>query len=197
MFGKFGRAQLQPFPNRQYSRALRGSHALNAELGEVIPWRVHVLRKASPRCTMTPGVRPVVIYTDAAEFGLLGVAIYVDGFSHVFGTQAPAWMGEAACDIYDLELAASLGCAAGGECVTQGGVCGPEGCLARIGSRPHRGVWFGCGRRNVYRVSCFVALRRQGSRPGITPVHLSRGFSKNDVCNVLDGGRDLLHHRVD
>ena len=66
MFGKFGRVQLQPFTNRQYSRALRSTHSINGEIRDVIPWWVHVMRNVSARRTLTPGPKPVLVYTDAA-----------------------------------------------------------------------------------------------------------------------------------
>ena len=108
MFGKLGRVQLHPFSNRQYSSALRGTHAINAELMDVIPWWIHVLRSVSPRCTMTPGPRPVLIYTDASGCGHLGVIAYVGGETHVFSSHAPEWVMKSKCDIYDLEMAATL-----------------------------------------------------------------------------------------
>ena len=109
MFGKFGRVQMQPFTNRQYSRALKGPHLLNGELREVIPWWVHVLRNIAPRQTMMPGPKPVLVYCDAAGCGHLGVVIFVDGVSHVFSSHAPEWMMVAECGIYDFEMVAALG----------------------------------------------------------------------------------------
>ena len=79
MDGELGRVHLQPFSNRQYSRALRVPLVLNGELREVVPLWAHVHRAVSARCDLTPGPRPAVICTDAAGFGHLGVAVYVEG----------------------------------------------------------------------------------------------------------------------
>ena len=108
MFGKFGRAQLQPFSNRQYSRARRGSHPLNLEIREVIPWRIAVLRTVSERRTMVQGPLPVVIYVGAAGCGHLGAVVFMDGQERVFSTHSPEWMAEDNDDIYDYEMAESL-----------------------------------------------------------------------------------------
>ena len=108
MFGIFGRVQLQPFPNRQYSRARRGTHPLNSELRGVIPWWISVLRTVSERRTMAQVPRPVAIYVDAAGCGHLGAVVFIDGEEIVFSSHTPERMAQNNDDVYDYEMAASL-----------------------------------------------------------------------------------------
>ena len=84
MFGKFGRSQLQPFSDSQYSRAVRGPHPLNQELREVIPWWVSVLRTVSGRRKVARGPRPAVFYVDAAGCGHIGVCVFIGGQEMVY-----------------------------------------------------------------------------------------------------------------
>ena len=152
MFGKFGRVQLQPFTNRQYSRALRSAHAIDGEIRDVIPWRVHVLRKVSAMRTMTPGPRPVLVYTDAAGCGHLGVVLYVDGEALFFSSHSPGWMVDAQCDIYDLEMASSVVFV--GELGTTGYVTGGN----EYWFPPTQDVWSGRGRRTIPREGSVTLL---------------------------------------
>ena len=108
MFGRFGRVLLQPLTNRQYCRASRGAHQLNAELREVLPWWAAVLRGMAERRTWFHGPRPVVVYVDAAGCGHLGVIIFVGGSSSTFSTRIPERMIDAGAGIYDMEAMASL-----------------------------------------------------------------------------------------
>ena len=102
----FGGVQLQPFPNRQYSRAARGRKTLTAEIREVDPRWINVLRTAPERRTLVQGPRPVVIYVDAAACGHLWTIVFIDGGELTFSTHTPEWISPA--DIYDFEMAASL-----------------------------------------------------------------------------------------
>ena len=108
MFGKYGRALLQPLTNRQYSRAVRGEHTSNQELREVLPWWAAVLRNAAGRRTWFRGPKPVVVYVDAAGCGHIGDVVYVDDERHVFSSHIPEWMEAGQCDIYDMEMCASM-----------------------------------------------------------------------------------------
>ena len=108
MFGRFGRVLLQPFTNRQYSRAKGGPHHLNAELREVLPWWAAVLGNMSERRTWFHGPSPSVVYVDAAGCGHLGAVIFLDQAVMTFSTHIPEWMHKAECGIYDMEVMASL-----------------------------------------------------------------------------------------
>ena len=108
MFGKFGRVQLQPFSNRQYSRAVRGAHPLNSELREVSHWRVNIPRTVSERRTMAQWPRPVAIYADAAGCGHLGAKVFMDDEELKFSTHCTGRLHGDDADIYDFEMTASL-----------------------------------------------------------------------------------------
>ena len=114
MFGKYGRVLLQPITNRQYSRSINGQHASNKELREVLPWRASVLRNASERRTWFHGPKPIVAYVDAAGCGHIGAVIYADGERRAFPSHIPEWMEAEKCDIYDMEMCASLRLMPGG-----------------------------------------------------------------------------------
>lgn len=65
-----------------------------------------MLRCPDERRTWFQGIRPVVVYTDAAGCGHLGTVIF-DGDERVgFSTHSPGWMHE--CGIYDLEMCDSF-----------------------------------------------------------------------------------------
>ena len=66
------------------------------------------MRNACERRTWFLGVRPIVAYVDAAGCGHLGVTIYADGAEFVFSSHFPEWMAGENCDIYDLEITATL-----------------------------------------------------------------------------------------
>ena len=108
MFGRFGRVQLQPFTNRQYSRATKGRRPLNEELREVIPRWIATLRSCADRQTLVHGPRPVVIYVDAAGRGHLGAVVYLDDEVLTFSTHCPGWMIDESAGIFELESTASL-----------------------------------------------------------------------------------------
>ena len=79
MVGIFGRAQLQPFANLQYHRAIYGNRKLSRELSDVIPWWIEALRGAAPRKIPMRAPRPILLCTDAAGRGHLGVVVLTLG----------------------------------------------------------------------------------------------------------------------
>ena len=105
LVGKYGRGQLQPTTNRQYSRAVKG-RPLNPELREVLPCWVGVLKNPTGRRTWFHGQKPIVVYTDAAGCGHMGAVIFDGEETLVFPTHVPEWMNGR--DIYDIEMRASF-----------------------------------------------------------------------------------------
>ena len=67
-----------------------------------------MLRNAAGRRAWFHGPRPIVVYVDAAGCGHLGIVIYVGGVQRVCSTHIPERMTNAKCDIYEMEMCASL-----------------------------------------------------------------------------------------
>ena len=105
-YGKYGRAHLAPFTDRQYSRVHHGGHFLDTALFEVLPWRIRALGVDKPRRATCDVARPVLVYTDACGEGHLGVSLFIDGRAVVAHCHVPQWMRT--LGIAELELAGAI-----------------------------------------------------------------------------------------
>ena len=107
LFGRFGKALLQPITQRQYTR-FRKKPQLNAQLRYCIKWWIATLQNPINRSVpLTP--RPTIaVYSDAAGNGRLGVFI-AHGDSYTFAhTHTPKWFTGLNLQIYELETCATL-----------------------------------------------------------------------------------------
>ena len=108
LFGKVGRALLQPLTNRQYSRAPGRSHPLSEDLAEALRWWLSALECAKPRTIPYKIVKPALVYTDACGAGHVSAIVLVDGVKHVSRTHLPTWFIRSGAGIFEFELAAVL-----------------------------------------------------------------------------------------
>ena len=106
MFGRVGRALLQPITARQYSRGVGRKHPLTPELREAPEWWVSCLDTAVPRTTMFGAPKPVLCYTDASGAGHIGVVILVNGQVLSARTHLPRRFLALKTGIFEYELAA-------------------------------------------------------------------------------------------
>ena len=79
MFGKFGRARLSAFSNRQYPEGQ--NHTLNAEMSEIAPWWVGAISNSIPRRVTFLPSPPLIVYTYASGCGHVGAVLF-DSNSH-------------------------------------------------------------------------------------------------------------------
>ena len=108
MFGRVGRALLQPFSARQYQVSAGARAPLSQDLREVIPWWIAQLSNIRPRIVATKPARPVVVYTDACGAGHLGAILALDGHVSTHHCHAPPWFMRALTGIFELELLACI-----------------------------------------------------------------------------------------
>ena len=106
MFGRFGRAHLTAFPNRQYAVSCR--NMLNAELRDVTPWWLNAISNSIPRRVQFRPQKPILVYTDAAGSGHIG-AVLVDGpMRTTVHTHLPHWLLRGDISIFEKEGAGIL-----------------------------------------------------------------------------------------
>ena len=108
MFGRSGRAMLQPFSARQYDPTATSRANLSIDLKESIPWWIGQLSRTRPRMVSTKYTMPVLVYTDACGAGHLGAVVVVDGTQHTHHTRIPPWLERSTAGISEYELVACL-----------------------------------------------------------------------------------------
>ena len=108
LFGKVGRALLQPLTQRQYSKATGRGRPLSDELSEALRWWLGALECAPPRSIPYVIVKPVLVYTDACGAGHISAVLFVDGVRHVARTHLPEWLALSGASVFEFELAAVL-----------------------------------------------------------------------------------------
>ena len=106
MFGKFGRAHLAAFSNRQYSPSPRSM--LNDELREVIPWWIGALSCSIPRRVSFSPLPPLIVYTDASGVGHIGAVLFDGASSITTHTHLPPWLLREHISVYEMECAGVL-----------------------------------------------------------------------------------------
>ena len=108
LFGKVGRAMLQPLTQRQYSKTTGRAHPLPNELRDTLSWWLAALECAPPRTIPYRIVKPVVCYSDACGIGHVAATVIVDGVRHTARTHLPAWFLQSGAGIFECELAGVL-----------------------------------------------------------------------------------------
>ena len=108
LFGKVGRAMLQPLTQRQYSRLPGRSHPLSPELSDALQWWESALTNAPPRSVPHRVLKPVLVYTDACGAGHIASIVIVDGTRHDTRTHLPERFAKSGAGIFEYELAAAL-----------------------------------------------------------------------------------------
>ena len=106
LFGRVGRALLNPFPGRQYSKAKGLSHPLNGDLKLAITRRTETLVNAEPRRTQLTHPKPFIVYFDAAGSGVIAFLEICDGAREAGRAHFPLRFANSS-GIYEFELAIS------------------------------------------------------------------------------------------
>ena len=107
LFGKTGRAMIQPIPHRQYSRCPDRSPPPTPELSDALMWRLAALVGSPPRPVPYKMAKPVLIYTDACGAGNVAATVFADGVRRVYRSHLrDRFMAEDV--IFGYELAALL-----------------------------------------------------------------------------------------
>lgn len=110
MFGRFGRALIQPFTGRQYAPAAHRDHTMTVELYRTVEWWLQALHATPPRDVALRAPAPLVVYTDAQGLGHISAAIFPpDGKKpRMRHTQIPGWMSgeQLGIGIFEYEMAA-------------------------------------------------------------------------------------------
>ena len=106
LFGKMGRALLQPLAQRQYSKRLGRSRPLTEDLSDTLSWWITAIENAPPRSIPYRMAKPSVCYSDACGAGHIAVTIFVDGTRYTPRTHLPAWFMMDGAGIFEAELAA-------------------------------------------------------------------------------------------
>ena len=104
MFGRLGRARLQPFSDRQYSKLRHGSWELSSDLREVLAWRIANLETSAPRRVNFGKEAPVLLYADASGEGHVAAVLWADGRKISYSAHLPAWTSSWC--IFEFELVA-------------------------------------------------------------------------------------------
>lgn len=107
LFGKVGRALLQPTIQRQYSKNPGRPNPLSPELADALKWRMAALVGAPPRPIPYRVVKPVLIYTEACGAGHVSAILFIDGVRRVRRSHLPEWF-ENEAGIFEYELSAVL-----------------------------------------------------------------------------------------
>ena len=108
MFGRMGRALLQPFSARQYAKLSTTNWKLSDDLREVIPWWVANIDHSIPRRANAIDSHPVLAYTDASGEGHIGCVIYIDGKRTMGHTHLPQWFRDLLPGIFEYEICANI-----------------------------------------------------------------------------------------
>ena len=106
MFGRLGRAHLQPFSDRQYAKHGLGKWELNSDLKEVLAWWIANVFSAVPRRVNFSKEAPVLVYTDASGQGHVEAVLVLGGRRISYHTHMPAWAAK--WGIFEFELAAVI-----------------------------------------------------------------------------------------
>ena len=107
LFGRTGRALMNAFTARQYSKTKGRPHPLNDELKLSLNWWVHALQNAEPRRTLLKPTKPVLVYCDASGSGHIGFVVIYEGIRKFGHTHLPIWIAETA-GIYEYELISAI-----------------------------------------------------------------------------------------
>ena len=108
LFGKVGRALLQPITQRQYSRRVGRARPLTPELTDALQWWLAALESAPARPIPFSVVRPVLLYTDACGSGRVAAILIIDGVKRISRTHVPPRLADSEAGIFEYELIAVL-----------------------------------------------------------------------------------------
>ena len=106
LFGRFGRAMLAPFTNRQYAKG-SGRLPLSAELSEALPWRIAIISNPTPRRIKFTETQPIFVYVDACGAGHLGAVCFFLWSRTTVTTHTPQWFNKET-GIFEKEQAATI-----------------------------------------------------------------------------------------
>ena len=107
LFGRMGRALLNPLSARQYSKTSGRFHPLNEQLKQTLEWWIEILRTANPRRTMLTPPKPCVVYCDASGTGHIGFYIKNGEEIRTGNTHLPEWFTKIG-GIFEYELAGAI-----------------------------------------------------------------------------------------
>ena len=111
MFGRFGRALLQPFTTRQYAPALYRGHKMTDDLRRTVNWWIQALHATPPRTVTLDAPAPMLVYTDAQGLGHIAAVIIPPSGKkpRMCHTHIPEWMRAEGLGIgiFEYEMAAA------------------------------------------------------------------------------------------
>ena len=107
LFGRMGRAWLNPLTARQYSKSLGRFRPITAELKETPTWWIEILYNAIPRRTLLTPPKPPVVYSDAAGTGHIGFYLRKGGEIRAGHTHLHEWFVKIT-GMYEYEMAGAI-----------------------------------------------------------------------------------------